>query len=163
MDNMRNAKITCIAYCMKASMSPIRSSFWSILWAPTQTTVIDVKFSSRIITGCITPMIRLTVMLTFIKSALVCSNRACSHASRSKARMTRMPVSRSRVTRLRRSTSCCKRVKRGMASNSNATMTTKSTPTATAMIQVIDGARSYALMTAPMPIKGAINASRSSI
>ena len=71
---IRKAKIACVAYCMKASMSPICNVPASIRWAPTQMTAIDVKFRTSSMTGCMTAVSRLTERLGGVRSRLRRSN-----------------------------------------------------------------------------------------
>ena len=137
----RKAKMACIAYCRKASMSPICNVPSAIRCAPTQTTATEVRLKISSNTGCMTASKRLTTMLTWVSSRFVSSNRVSSEVSRLKARITRKPVSRSRVTRLSWSIRSCSRLNLGSAAAKSIATTTMRMPTATAMIHVMDGAR----------------------
>ena len=102
-DIIKKAKTICMAYCMKAIMSPTCICDWATACAPTQMISTLKPFITSIITGIITTIRRLMNRLTEVRSRLALSKRCCSKSCMLKARMTIMPDRFSRVTRLSRS------------------------------------------------------------
>ena len=111
----RKLMMTCIAYWMKAIMSPTCRLLCSICLPPNQTIISEMPFITSVITGIMVAMARLTKRVLSVRSRLALSNRFCMKDWLAKARTTMMPESSSRLTRFRRSTSFCILLKRGSA------------------------------------------------
>ena len=60
LESMMKANIICIAYCIKAIISPTCNSPASILWPPTQTIKTDTPFINSIMTGNMIDIARFT-------------------------------------------------------------------------------------------------------
>ena len=97
---MRKAPMICMAYCMKAIISPtcmVESAIWC---APTQTMSRLTQFMMNIMAGIIKTITRLTNRLVPVRSLLALSNRSSSNFCVPKARMTIMPLRFSRVNQV---------------------------------------------------------------
>jgi hypothetical protein len=75
--------------------------------APNHTTAIDDRFTTVMTTGNISASRLPVPRATSVRSALALRNRRCSYSSRTKARMTRLPVICSRSTRFTVSSRTC--------------------------------------------------------
>ncbi len=104
-DSIRKAMTICMAYCMKAIMSPTCMCDCATWCAPTQMIASDRPFMISIMKGIMTTMTRLTKSIVPVRSRLALSKRFSSKACRLKARITIMPERFSRLTRFRRSIS----------------------------------------------------------
>ena len=103
----RKLMMTCIAYWMKAIMSPTCRRL-SAIWCPPNHTISRLTpFITSVITGIITVMARLTNSVLSVRSLLASSKRRCMKGWFANARTTIMPDSSSRATRFSLSTSFC--------------------------------------------------------
>ncbi len=78
MDIMMKAKKICIAYCMKAIMSPTCIEACATWWAPTQMMMRETPFMMSIMTGIITTITRFTKSRFPVRSLLALSKRSSS-------------------------------------------------------------------------------------
>ncbi len=79
----------------------------SMRWAPNHTTAMDDTFTTVMTIGNIRASIRPVASCMSVSSALAFPNRPCSYSSRTKARITRLPVICSRSTRFTVSSRTC--------------------------------------------------------
>lgn len=109
--NMKVAIITaitiCIRYARNAVSAPICIPPLSMRCAPNQTTATDDTFTTVITTGNISAISRPVANCISVRSVLAFLNRPFSYSSRTKARMTRLPVICSRSTRFTVSSRSC--------------------------------------------------------
>ena len=116
---MKTAIITanriCMTYCRKAMRLPIGMSPLSTRMLPNHRIATEDRLKTAISNGSITANMRLTRIAVAVRSAFATSNRSSSWRVRTKARMTRTPLSASRVTWLMRSTLTCIAWKSGSA------------------------------------------------
>ncbi|MPN34226.1 hypothetical protein SDC9_181719 [bioreactor metagenome] len=155
MESMIKEKKICIAYCMKAIMSPMRIWDCATSWDPVQMTRRETMFMISIMRGIMTTMTRVTKSMVPVRSLFALSKRFSSCPCMSKALMTIMPVRFSRTTRLSRSMSFWMLLNRGRATANTTAITPRMRATARAMIHHIDEALPVALITPPMPMIGA--------
>ena len=104
-ENIRKAMTICMAYCMKAIMSPTCMFEAATCLAPTQMIASISTFMISIINGNMMTMTRLTNRPRWSASMLALSKRFSSNFCMLKARTTIMPDRFSRITRLMRSIS----------------------------------------------------------
>ncbi len=154
-DIIRKAKTICMAYCIKAIISPtciVASATWC---DPTQMMATVRPFISSIITGIIVTITRATNRLLSVRSRLALSKRTFSSSCLLKARMTIMPERFSRVTRFRRSIRLWIILNFGSEIEKTVKIKPSRAITATAIIHHIFGLLSIARITPPIPIIGA--------
>ena len=78
MASIRKAMIICMAYWIKAIMSPICKVLWAMAWPPTHTISTESKFMPNIMAGISRLITRWTKRLVSIKSRLAASKRRSS-------------------------------------------------------------------------------------
>ena len=154
-DIIRKAKRICMAYCIKAIISPTCMVDWATWWEPTQMIRMVNPFMISIITGIISTMTRLTNRLVLVRSLLALSKRFSSNGCLLKARITIMPDRSSRVTRLRRSIRLCTILNFGRVIEKMVRIIPSRTMTARAMIHHMEVLLPTALITPPTPMMGA--------
>jgi len=150
----------CMAYCIKAIMSPtcrVDSAIWC---APTQMMPSDRPLMMSVMMGMSTAMARATNSMVLVRSRLAPSKRASSSCCLLNARMTIMPVRCSRITRFRRSIFCWMTRNLGMAMENMTASTPSRAITARAMSHTMLVERSMARITPPMPRIGAYSRMR---
>ena len=154
-DIIRNEKTICMAYCMKAIMSP------TCIWAaatccdPIQMISSDSPFMMNIMVGNMATITRLMNRVVPVKSWLALSKRCSSNGCMLKARMTIIPERFSRSTRLSRSIRFCIALNFGSVTEKTTTTRLSRAATPTAMIHHIDESLSMARMMPPTPMIGA--------
>ena len=153
--------ITCIAYCRYASISPIIRLCESTRCAPAQMIRMLTPFITNISAGIMKDMALLTNILIFFNSSLASSKRSSSVFSVVNALMTSSPVKRSFMIRLIRSSFSCKTLNFGRTRKKDISMITTITASATPTVQERETLVRSALMTAPIPMIGAKQASLS--
>ena len=113
------------------------------------------RFRMIVRVGIMSANRRPTLSVVVVRSMLATSKRCSSYTVRSKARMTRTPLSISRVTWLMRSIFFCIDMKSGMARVITRPMKTPMTGMATRMTAESGTLRRSAMMMPPMAIIGA--------
>ena len=78
MASIRKAMIICMAYWIKAIMSPICKVLWAMAWPPTHTISTESRFMPNIMAGISRLITRWTKRLVSIKSRLAASKRRSS-------------------------------------------------------------------------------------
>ena len=97
----------CMTYCRNAMRLPIGISPLSTRKAPNHRIATDDRLKIAISSGIISANSRLTRSEVAVRSRFATSKRSSSCCVRTKARMTRTPLSASRVTWLMRSILTC--------------------------------------------------------
>lgn len=169
--NMKVAIMTAITICMRYARNavswPICMSPLSMRCAPNQTTATEETFTTVMTVGNISAISRPVDSETSVRSVLAPRKRSCSYSSRTKARITRLPVICSRSTRFTVSRRVC------MVRNSGRILRTISETamprTGTTASSTADSGTSWpsAMMMPPTHMIGAdtisVNAMRTSI
>ena len=154
-DIIKKAKTICMAYCIKAIISPtcmVASATW---WEPTQIIPNERPFMTSIITGIIVTITRATNKPVSVKSRLAISKRFSSSSCLLNARITIMPDRFSRVTRFSRSIRSCIILNFGTAIIKTMMIKPTKVTTATAIIHHILALFSTARIIPPIPMMGA--------
>ena len=154
------AKMICMAYCMKAIMSPICNEEAAISCAPTQIIATLRPEKTRFISGKSDSNDRPIKRILSVRSRLARSKRFSSKLCLLKARITSMPERFSRNTRLIRSIRVCIFWKRGMTMIMVVTMMMITIATAAAISHHMPGLFCSARMMPIVAISGAVNAIR---
>ena len=154
-ESIKKANTTCMAYCIKAIMSPTWMVDCATSCAPTHKIKIIKPFRTSIIIGIITTKTRLTNRLRSVSWRFARSNRADSTCWRLKARTTIMPVRFSRKIRLSWSSNSWMSLNFGITMLKTTPMTPNKMITASAIVHHMEGLLSKAWMIAPMPMMGA--------
>ena len=132
----------CIAYWIKAIISPICKVEAAMAWPPTHIITKELTFITSIIAGIIPAITRCTKRLVWVNSWLA-------------SRTTIMPERCSRLMRFSLSIMPCKALNFGSATAMTTITSPSITATAAATIQLMETLFSTAKITPPMPIMGA--------
>ena len=154
-DSIKKEKMMCIAYCIKAIISPTCKLDSAIWCAPTQMISNIIPFIMTIINGIITANIRPMNNVVFVSSRLTFSNLSSSKSCVTKARMTISPDRFSLETKFKRSMSSWIFLNFGTAIANKTEISPNRMITASAMIQDIETLLSKARMIPPIPMIGA--------
>ena len=155
MESIKKANTTCIAYCMKAIISPTCMVDCATSCAPTHKIKIIKPFRMIIMVGIITTKTRFTNRLRSVSWRFARSNRADSTCWRLKARTTIMPVKFSRKIKLSLSISAWMSLNFGIMMLNTTPIIPKRRLTANAIVHHMEGLLSSAWIIAPMPMMGA--------
>lgn len=138
---------------------PISIAPLSIRWAPNQTTASEDRFTTSITSGNISASSRPVPSETSVRSVLARPNRSVSYRSRTKARMTRLPVICSRSTRLTVSSRFCMERKSGRSRQT--TTPTEAAITGSTASSTPESGTSWpsAMITPPTHMMGAVTIS----
>ena len=136
--------ITCMAYWMKAIISPTCRLLAAICLPPNQTISSDRPFITSIMKGIMVAMARFTNSVLPVRSLLAFSNRFCMKGWLEKA-----------LTRFSRSIRVCIFLKRGMATANRVRINPSITIRARASTQARFRHLDRPIIRPPMPIMGA--------
>ena len=154
-DIIKNENTICMAYCMKAIISPTCICAWATWCDPIQMISSDSAFMITIIEGNMPDMTRLTNRVVPVSSRLALSKRCSSKGCMLKARITSMPDRFSRTTRFSRSISVCITLNLGSDSAKTTATSTSSSATAAAISHHMDESLLMTRKMPPTPMMGA--------